>query len=340
MRILIATYHTVPGCSGGWTTPLELLEHDHDVMYAVARGREGDYMLEGIPVRGLAGFFRPPFPKGIAGKAVRRLSEFFFGSLIENCFRDHGADFILCLDILSARQCISRGLPYGLRIHTQPTTTPPEELKRLLDGSLFATICPSVKIDGVEVLPHTEDLSRFRYIEHGEARQVLLLSSLDEAWNPMLFARGLMMSSMSGTIAGEGPLRDQVEDLCLSSGGKLNYHPPVLRKELPSFLGGFQIGVACHVEVENIYQMKVHEYQASGIFPIVTPWTHLASEAPHLTLTFRTPEELAARIDHVAGNWDSTLDIRRMGREYALNHYGIQQARERFATILRESGLL
>lgn len=340
MKILVATYHTLPGYSGGWTTPLDLLEKNYDVRYVVARGFGGHYELEGIPVYGLRRVFRNSFASGLTGRLRRKLSETAFGLAIRREFGIFQPDFVLCLDMLSARRCISLRLPYALRIHTQPITTPPKEIDRLLKGALFATLCPSVSIPGVEVLPHTEDLDRFTYIEHPSAEEVVLVSSLDSIRRPMLFIEGVMMSSLKGTIVGDGPLRKEIERTCASSGGKLTYHEPVLRTELPAFLKRFQIGVACYRKVQEIYQMKVPEYQASGIFPLVMPWTHLALEAPELTGIFETQEELAFQIDQVAENWRETLEIRRKGRDFALKNYHVDRAKRRFREILEESGLI
>ena len=340
MKVLVATYHTLPGYSGGWTTPLDLLEKDHDVRYVAARGFGGHYELEGIPVHGLRMIFRNNSVSGLKGRLSKKVSEIAFGLTIMREFRVFQPDFVLCLDMLSARRCISLGLPYALRIHTQPITTPPAEIERLLNGALFATLCPSVSIPGVEVLPHTEDLDRFTYIEHPSAKEVVLVSSLDSIRRPMLFIEGVMKSSLNGTIAGDGPLRKEIERACASSGGKLTYHEPVLRTELPAFLNRFQIGVACYRKVQEIYQMKVPEYQASGIYPLVMPWTHLAIEAPELTGIFETPEELAACIDDTSKHWHETLDRRRKGRDFALKYYHVTHARQRFREILEESGLI
>lgn len=340
MKILVATYHTLPGYSGGWATPLDLLEKDYDVRYVVAKGREGYYSLEDIPVYGLRRFFRNNPVSGLKGRLSKKLSETVFGLTIRREFRVFQPDFVLCLDMLSARRCISLRLPYALRIHTQPITTPLSEINRLLKGALFATLCPSVSVPGVEVLPHTENLDRFTYIEHPSAKEVVLVSSLDSIRRPMLFIEGVMKSSLKGTIVGDGPLRKEVENACKDSGGKLTYHEPVLRTELPAFLNRFQIGVACYGKVQEIYQMKVPEYQASGIFPLLMPWTHLALEAPELAGIFETPEELAACIDDTAKHWHDTLDIRRKGRDFAFKHYHVAQAKKRFREILKESGLV
>ncbi len=341
MRILVATYHALPGYSGGWATPLELMEKDHNVRYVAAKGEEGHYELENIQVYGLRRIFRNNNVSGLTGRFCRKLSETVFGLAIRREFKAFQPDFVLCLDIISARQCISLGLPYALRFHAQPSSTPLREIERLLNGAIFTTMSPSINIPGVEVLPHTEDLERFTYIEHPSAEEVVLVvSTLDSLRRPMLFVEGVLKSSLKGTIIGDGPLRKEVERSCKASGGKLVYHEPVLRTELPDFLNRFQIGVASYIKVPEIYQMKVPEYQASGIFPLVMPWTHLALEAPELTKTFETPEELAALIDDTARHWDDTLETRRKGRDYALKHYHVAQAKQRFREILEEAGLI
>ncbi len=340
MKILVATYHALPGYSGGWATPLELMEKEHNVRYVAAKGEEGYYELENIQVYGLRKSFRSKPVPGLGGRLLNKLSEFAFGLAIRREFRAFQPRFILCLDIISARQCISLGLPYALRFHAQPSTTPLSEIERLLSGAIFSTMSPSISIPGVEIFPHTEDLERFTYIEHPSAKEaVLVVSTLDSLRRPMLFIEGVMKSSLKGTVIGDGPLRKEVESACRASRGKLTYHEPVLRTELPDFLNRFQIGVASYIKVPEIYQMKVPEYQASGIFPLVMPWTHLALEAPELTKTFETPEELAALIDDTARHWDATLEIRRKGRDFALKHYHVAQAKQRFREILEESGL-
>ncbi len=341
MKILVATYHALPGYSGGWATPLELMEEDYNVRYVVAKGEEGYYELENIRVYGLRKVFRSKPTAGLTGRLWNKLSETAFGFAIRNEFRTFQPDFVLCLDIISARQCVSLGIPYALRFHAQPSTTPLREIERLLSSAIFSTMSPSINIPGVEVLPHTENLDRFTYIEHPSAEEVVLVvSTLDSLRRPMLFVEGVMKSSLKGTILGDGPLRKEVESACIASRGKLMYHEPVLRTGLPAFLSRFQIGVASYIKVPEIYQMKVPEYQASGIFPLVMPWTHLALEAPELTKTFETPEELAALIDDTAKHWDDTLETRRKGRDFALKHHHVAQAKQRFREILEESGLI
>jgi len=344
MRILVASYHTVPGYSGGWATPLDLLQPGHEVSYVAALGRSGRYELEGVGVAGLGPAFRvaDPLtrPRTLVGRVAKKLSELAFGRLVEKEFRRLRPRFVLCLDMLTARQCIARGLPYALRIHSAPGGTPPEEIRRLLDGALFATACQMTGVPGVEILPHTVDLRRFHWTAAQAAETAVMVTVLYETRLPLLFAEGVLGSSLRGAIVGDGPLRDSVDRACRASGGRVTRMEPVLRSEMPSLLARFQIGVACHVEVPSIYQMKVPEYQAAGLYPLVMPWNHLALEAPELAGVFRTAEELSCELDRVAAGWESTLETRRRGREFALERYDVAPARVRFAEILREAGLL
>jgi len=344
VRILVASYHTVPGYSGGWATPLDLLTPGFDVSYAAALGREGVYELEGVRVNGLRRAFRvgDPLtrPGTLPGRVAKKLSEQAFGRLISREYRRLRPRFVLCLDILTARQCISRKIPYAIRIHSDPVGTPPAELRRLLDGALFATACQMTGVQGVEILPHSVDLHRFPWTEAPAAEDALMVTVLYETRLPMLFVEGVLGSSLRGTIVGNGPLRDRVEEACRDSAGRVTLREPVLRTEMPSLLAQYQIGVACHKEVPSIYQMKVPEYQAAGLFPMVMPWNHLALEAPDLAGVFRTADELSMELDRVADHWKETLDTRRRGRDFALAKYDVAPARIRFREILRESGVI
>jgi hypothetical protein len=83
--------------------------------------------------------------------------------------------------------------------------------------------------------------------------------------------------------------------------------------------------------------MKVNEYLAAGLYALVMPWTHLAMEAPALTSTFTTAEELASRLDWLAEDWGSTLETRKAGRAWMLEHYSMEEPRERFREILKQT---
>ncbi len=337
MRILVASVDAIPGYSGGWATPLDLLQGEHEMAYAVKRGRPGSYELEGVRVRSVPRPLRLLRDWPTLNRLRLALASPPFRRTIARAFREHRADFVLCLNVSSARECVRLGLPYALRFHGAPSPTAPGELRELIEGAAFATRGPSVEIPGEEaVVPisHCVDLERFEYAEHPRAERVLMLSTLNPMRRPELFIRGVAMSGLRGTVVGDGILRREVERMCRETGGRVEYHEPVPRLALPGLLRRFQIGVACFRKVPLIYQMRVNEYMASGLYPLVMPWTHLAREAPELTRTFETPEELAELLDALASDWGSTLESRRRGRRFVLERYDIERPREKMRSIL------
>ncbi len=338
MRILIASHDTIPGYSGGWSTPLDLLQDEHEVAYVVKRGLSGSYTLENVPVFGVLKPLRFSKDWFSLNRIRLALASLPFRHAIARAFQAHNADFVLCLNISSARECFSLDLPYALRFHGNPSPTAPGELRKLLDRALFITLGPSVEIPGYdfETINHSVNLDRFEFIEHDRAERVLLLSTLNPLRRPELFIEGVMKSKLSGTIVGDGILRSKVERLCSRTGGKVTYHQPILRLDLPEFLKQFQIGVACFKKVPFIYQMRVNEYMASGIFPLVTPWTHLATEAPEFSRSFETAEDLAQQIDWLAEKWDCTLENRIGARKFVLDNYHVNRPKERMREILAE----
>lgn len=282
---------------------------------------------------------RPVIPAGedlrIFGRLVRRMNENGFGRAARRVWRSSGADFVLCLDVISASQCLRLGVPYALRFHVSHSTTPPAVLERLVSGALFATCVDIIEIPGAVVIPHGEDLSRFRYVEHPEALRAVQVATLVDVEMPEIFIRGAAGSRIPGTIVGDGPLQRAVRRLCAETSGRVTWHPPVTRLDLPGLLGGFQIGVAtCSRIGRRVFQMKVTEYQASGIYPLVSPWSHLAVDEPGLTRTFTTARELSEVIDETVARWPETLEARRANRDYAIERYDVRRAREIFADIL------
>lgn len=285
---------------------------------------------------------RPVIPAGenlrLLGRAVRRINENGFGRAAQRAWRSFGADFVLCLDVISATQCRRLGVPYALRFHVSHSTTPQPVLERLVKGAIFATCVDSVEIPGAVVIPHGEDLSRFRYVEHPEALRAVQVATLVDVEMPEIFIRGVAGSRIPGTIVGDGPLLPAVRRMCAETSGRVSWHPPVLRLELPELLGGFQIGVATCARIgRRVFQMKVTEYQASGIYPLVSPWSHLAVDEPSLTKTFTTARELSEAVDDTVARWPETLEARRANRDYAFERYDVRRAREIFADILEKA---
>jgi glycosyltransferase involved in cell wall biosynthesis len=337
LRIVVATFGTIPGFSGGWTTPLDLLQPEHEASYVSFQGPPGRYVLEGVPVRSPSVLLRFTKPWPALNRFRFMLRDMEMRRLIRAAIGEHRADFVLCLDEVAGWICRKAGFPYAMRFHSQPRVIPMERVRQLMDSALFSTQCPGVTIPGCEVLPHNVDLTRFPWADHPRAETALLVSSLDWVHVPEMFIQGVAMSRLRGVIAGDGPLRSEVERMCASTGGKVSYRPPVPRLALPAFYSGFQVGVATCVEFPWVYQMKVNEYLAAGLYALVMPWTHLAMEAPALTSTFTTAEELASRLDWLAEDWGSTLETRKAGRAWMLEHYSMEEPRERFREILKQT---
>jgi glycosyltransferase involved in cell wall biosynthesis len=337
LRILVATFGTLPGYSGGWTTPLDLLQPEHDVAYVSWQGRPGRYVLEGVPVRSPSISLR--FQQGwpFLNRIRYRLRDMEMRRLIRSGIGEHRADFVLCLDELAASICRKAGFPYAVRFHSQPRNMPMERIQELRRSALFSTRCPGVEIPGCEILPHNVDLSRFPWVDHPRPERALLVSSLDWVHIPEVFIRGVAMSRMKGSVVGDGPLRAEVERMCAETSGRVVYSAPRTRLELPGLLAGFQVGVATCVEFPWVFQMKVNEYLAAGLYALVMPWTHLAKEAPLLTGTFTTADELAERLEWLSDHWGETLETRTAGRAWMMEHYSIDEPRERFREILRQA---
>jgi len=337
MRIVVATFGTMPGYSGGWTTPLDLLQPEHDLTYVSWQGQPGRYVLEGVPVRSPSTALRLAGEWPFLNRLRFMLRDLEMRRLILSSMSEYRADFVLCLDELAGAVCMEAGLPYAMRFHSQPVNIDMDRILELMESALFSTCSPGVDIPGCEVLPHNVDLSRFRWTDHARPERALFVSSLNRVRMPEVFVRGVALAGMRGTVVGDGPLRDEVIAMCGETAGLVEYREPLMRLELPPFMEHFQIGVAAHQEFRSVYQMKVNEYLAAGLFALVMPWTHLAREAPALTLTFTSAEELAERLVWLRDNWAGTLETRRDARAWILEHYSIEEPRERFREILRKT---
>ncbi len=339
MRILVSSWFIRPGVSGGWTTVADLLQPAHPMAFIGASVPVGTTEVEGIRVTG----FSMPARLISRWPALNRLKEFFqrrsLAAETRAAFEAHRADLVLCTDERAALGALEAGLPFALRFHSRPGLLPREDLRRVMEGALFATGAQP-DFPGTVFLPHSIDLDRFTYSEPPAAIAALMTTSLVEAERPDIFVKGTARSGLSGTIAGAGPLEGELSRLCAATGGRVRLIPAVLRKDLPALLAGHQVGVACLQEGwHTTYQMKVSEYQAAGLFPVVQPWSELALAAPGLTRTFRDEDDLAGVLDGIRAGWDDTLEIRRMNREFAYSRYHISDARRRFEEILASISL-
>jgi hypothetical protein len=335
-RILVATTSTIPGYSGGWTTPVDLLQEDYEVHYLVTAGRSGRYVLEDVPVTAVPTWlrFRSDWPT--LNRVRSTLSTLSFRMHLQACHRRLSPDLLVALDVPAAYACIRLGLPYVMRFHSEPEGFARETLARVVEEAIFATTTPSVSVPGAVEIPHNVDLDRFHYSEPKSADRAILVSTLNGIRCPMLFVEGVMRSSMSGAVVGTGPLADEVRRACEASGGKVEYLPPVPRLQLPGLLDRFQVGVATYRQVPEIYQMKVNGYLATGMMTVVMPWTHLALIRPDLTITAESPDELAGRLDWIRDNWEQTLEVRRKARDWVHANYSVDRPRRLFAELLRK----
>ncbi len=338
VRILVATTYTMPGYSGGWTTPLDLFGEEHRAMYVIRNIPRSRRTIEGVPVAGVGirGLLAGPLIRGDRFRSAA--VEMLFRRAIESCFQEFGADFVLCLDQTAGCAAMRTGLPYALRIHSRVGRDPDPGLQKVLDGAVFATSCPTMHVEGSREIPHNQDLSRFHYRESPLAERAVLLTGINPVHEPEAFIEGVMVSeTMKGDIVGDGPLRDRVQKMCKRTGGRVRCLPPVLRLQVPQLLSQYQVGVATGRKIMPVlYQMKVNAYMASGLYTIARPWTHVAVEAPELVSTFDSARELGEQLDQVSKNWSETLPVRRRARDWIHRNYSVEIPRRIFRKILYE----
>lgn len=334
MRFLVSSWFIRPGISGGWVTVADLLMPAHGMAFIGAAVPAGMKSCEGVPVTGLSATARMTGRWPALNRMKESLQRRAHAGETRAAFAASASDIVLCTDERAALGAFDAGLPYAVRFHSMPGLLPARTRERLTASALFVTGAQP-DFPGSVHLPHSIDLDRFAYSEPAKAERALLTTSLVEAERPDIFVEGVSMSGLEGTVAGDGPLREEISEMCRRTGGRVRLIRPVQRLELPGLLSAHQIGVACLQEGwHTTYQMKVAEYQAAGLFPAVQPWSDLAMAAPGLTRTFRTPSELALLLDDLAENWAATLEVRRRNREYAFARHHVRDARRMFEEIL------
>jgi len=334
MRILVSSWFIRPGISGGWGTVADLLQPAHFMAFLGASVPAGMTSCEGVPITALSRRARMKEGWPAFNRIRESLQRRALARETAAAFRRFRADIVLCTDEWAASGACDAGLPFAIRFHSRPGLLQGEAYRKLLDASLFAT-GSQLDFPGAIYLPHSIDLDRFTYSEPGKAESAVMTASLVQAERPDIFVRGTALSGLTGTIAGDGPMREEIRTLCAETGGRVRLVPPVNRKSLPALLSEHQIGVACLEKGwHTSFQMKVTEYQAAGLFPVVMPWSDLAVTAPDLTRTFTDEAGLAAVLDGIRRDWASTLDIRRRNRDFAHARYHVRDARKRFEEIL------
>jgi len=335
MRILIASSGTIPGYSGGWTTTLDLMGDEHEVMYVITDSSPGLHTMEGVRYLGLGiKRGRKTLPGRKLSALLRRLA---VPVAVKFAFRRFRADFTLCLDEKMGFLVRRTGLPYAMRFHRKvDPQVLGHPLKSLVRDALFATASPGTDVPDVEVLPHNQDLSRFDLAPDKKPERALLLTCINEVHEPDLFIEGVTLSrSIKGDIIGTGPSRKRIEKECRLTGGRVRCLPPVPRLRVGELSGKYQIGVATIIRRDRIvYQMKVNMYLACGMHTLVKPYLHIVHEAPELVDTFSNPQELADRLNQVQDNWESLAERRVRAREWVMENYSVEIPRRRFREIL------
>lgn len=336
MRILIATTYTIPAYSGGWTTPLDLIGNEHQVSYVVRNFKAGNHFIEGINCVGV-GASASTWQSG--ERYRNKFFQLLFRRAIAKSFDSFKADFVLCLDPNAGYAAKHAGLPYAMRFHSAVGTEMGKpQFRDLLQAAQFSISGPTTFVEGVEVIPHNQDLSRFKYTENRVAERAILLTSIDPLHEPELFIEGIMLSkTMKGDIVGAGEDKEKVGKICKTTNGRVRCLPPVPRLQVPGLLSNYQVGVATVKHIPPvIYQMKVNAYMASGLYTLVKPWTHIAAEAPDLVRIFESADELASQFDYLSNNWLETVETRKKANEWIREHYSVDIPRKRFREILRE----
>jgi len=340
VRIIVATTHTIPAYSGGWTTPLDLFGEDHQAMYVIRKHRLGTKQIEGIKCVGVGVTGALAAPWKLGNQTRYRLIQWLFRKALKKHYKKFNADFILCLDPEAGYSAMYSDLPYAMRFHSRLN---PEhrgsDFGKLMENAVFKIAGPTTYVPGTIPLAHNQDLSRFTFTESPRAERALLLTSIDSIHEPELFIEGVMLSkTMKGDIVGTGEDREKIVDLCKKTNGRVRCLPPVPRLKVPELLNNYQVGIATVKEISPIvYQMKVNAYMAAGLYTLAKPWTHIATEAPDIIGIFTTAQDMADHLDYLSENWLETLATRRQARDWIHDHYSVEIPRKRFNEILKET---
>lgn len=334
MRFLVSSWFIRPGISGGWVTVADLLQPAHFMAFLGASVPAGMISCEGVPISALSRLARMRNGWPVLNRVRETLQQRALSRETAAAFRRYRADIVLCTDEWAAAGARDAGLPFAIRFHSHPGLLSGDAYGKLLEASLFTT-GTQPDFPGAAYLPHSIDLDRFVYSEPEKAESAVMTASLVKAERPDIFVRGTAMSGLRGTITGDGPMLEEIRRLCGETCGRVRLVPPVDRSTLPSLLSEHQIGVACLEKGwHTSFQMKVTEYQAAGLFPVVMPWSGLALTEPGLTRTFTDEAGLASVLDGIRRDWASTLDVRRRNRDFAHARYHVKDARRRFEEIL------
>ena len=169
------------------------------------------------------------------------------------------------------------------------------------------------------VIPHAIDPERYTDTykhnlskEWTEEQVAILLCTLNWVEDPFTFIQAMKSApNTRGLIIGDGVMKSEVESLCEVSRGQAMYIGSRNRLQVPSILKAGQIGVAClHEKSRNNRQLKILEYCAAGLFPLVSNSTF--NEGQFTMRHFRDVKELIGKLNELCGVEDKYIESKNM----------------------------
>ena len=176
MRILIASFWGIPGRSGAWSTPIDLLGRDHKLTYVMHRGKPGYYYLEGVEVFGPN--MRMPWPgNGRLNEVVERVNARLYQRRLKDVVARGGYDCLFCIDLIAARCAQRLGYKYVLRLHDYPSQE--SRIQRAVEVRMDREQFIST-MDTAKLYDLTQDPRELRNV-HGSDEYAAVQSTLEQA---------------------------------------------------------------------------------------------------------------------------------------------------------------
>jgi len=225
-------------------------------------------------------------------------------------------------------------------------------LGRLLDGTVTnCEVCRQVVIaeegappDSVAVIPNGVDLTRFAGLADyspaagaGPKRRVGLTANLRPVKNVPLLVRaaGQLASAHPDVhfeIAGEGPLRGELESLVAGLALRDRVHLLGTVSDIPAFLDGLDVAVLC--SNSEGAPNAIMEYMAAGRPIVVTDVggnrEMIEHERHGLVVPPDSLEHLASAIDRLLRDRSFSARLAANARQRALAEYGVQSQARRY----------
>lgn len=315
-NILVISYDTIPGASGGWVSNVDLLERTANLVYLCGR-TDKFFEVEGIKV-----YDFDYEPMGRIETLKTKLAELWY---------DLDFDFALCLGDRESQACMELNIPYVTKYHTLPLNMRRAEHVVKKDAILVIenhNILPKTIVD--LVIPHSINPLRFNKCMHERLNmdnllpaKAVLVASLNHIEDPLQFISAAQSASIPSAVYGDGVMRDTVIMVCEKRSEIVQYRGAIDRAKLPDALKEFQYGVAClSKSSQNVHQLKIIEYMAGGLIPIQP--IHSVPHKNCYIWTYDTPYELLMLLRKAKTLDYDTRGLReklQMNREYVEKHF-------------------